>query len=179
MAGITTLEAANAYLREHFIPDYQTQFTRPPADPASAFVPLGDAVDLDQLLADEAERVVSKDNVVSVEGLALQLAKQCGRRSCAGLRVLVRRHLTGEHTVWRGPPCLGRYDAEGRPLDGPRPRALKPLRPRPRPLPTPRPKNARAHLAQDAKFRGDPYRDIPPHGSRRRLGPRLPIGPGE
>jgi transposase len=179
VAGITTLEAANAYLREHFIPDYQTQFTRPPADPASAFVPLGDAVDLDQLLADEAERVVSKDNVVSVEGLALQLAKQRGRRSCAGLRVLVRRHLTGEHTVWRGPHCLGRYDAEGRPLDGPRPRALKPLRPRPRPLPTPRPKNARAHLAQDAKFRGDPYRDIPPHGSRRRLGPRLPIGPGE
>src|SRR5262249_33610437 len=150
--GITTLAAANAYLREQFIPDYQPQFTRPPADPATAFVPLGTAVDLDQLLADEAERVVGRDNVVSVEGLALQLAKQPGRRSCAGVRVLVRRHLTGEHTVWRGPQCLGRYDAQGRPLDGPRPRALKPLRARRRPPPISRPNNARAHLAQDAQF---------------------------
>ena len=49
MAGITTLEAANAYLREQFIADYNREFTRPPADPASAFVPLGAAVDLDQL----------------------------------------------------------------------------------------------------------------------------------
>jgi hypothetical protein len=105
LAGITTLEAANAYLREQFLPDYHTQFTRPPADPASAFVPLGDTVDLDQLLAAEAERVVGRDNVVSFEGVALQLAKPPGRRSCAGLRVTVRHPLSREHTVWRGPQC--------------------------------------------------------------------------
>jgi Winged helix-turn helix len=181
VAGITTLEAANAYLREQFIPDYNREFTRPPADPASAFVPLGAALDLDQLLAEDGERLVGRDNVVSFEGLALQLAKQRGRRSCTGLRVLVRRHLTGEHTVWRGPQCLGRFDAQGRPLDGPRPRA--PKRPPP-PLRGPsasRPKNARAHLAQDATVRGRPYRDIPPREAppRRRRGPRLPVGPGD
>jgi hypothetical protein len=181
VAGITTLEAANAYLRDQFIADYNREFTRPPADPANAFVPLGDTVDLDQLLAEEGERLVGRDNVVSFEGLALQLAKQPGRRSCTGLRVLVRRHLTGEHTVWRGPQCLGRYDATGRPLDGPRPRASKLPRLPPRSRPASRPKNARAHLAQDAKFRGHPYRDIPPHGPRprRRRGPRLPVGPGD
>jgi transposase len=181
VAGITTLEAANAYLRDQFIPDYHTQFTRPPADPASAFVPLGDAVDLDQLLAEDGERLVGRDNVVSFEGVALQVAKQPGRRSCAGLRVTVRRHLSGEHTVWRGPQCLGRYDATGRPLAGPRPRAPQPPRAPHRGLPAARPKNARAHWAQDAKFRGRPYRDIPPHEARprRRRGPRLPVGPGE
>jgi Winged helix-turn helix len=181
VAGITTLEAANAYLREQFLPDYHTQFTRPPADPASAFVPLGDTVDLDQLLADEAERVVGRDNVVSFEGVALQLAKQPGRRSCAGLRVTVRHHLSREHTVWRGPQCLGRYDATGRPLDGPRPRAPKLPRSLHRSHPASRSKNARAHLAQDAKFRGRRSSDIPPHPSRsrRRRGPRLPVGPGE
>jgi hypothetical protein len=181
VAGITTLEAANAYLCEQFLPDYHTQFTRPPADPASAFVPLGAALDLDQLLADEAERVVGRDNVVSFEGVALQLAKQPGRRSCAGLRVTVRYHLSREHTVWRGPQCLGRYDATGRPLDGPRPRAPKRPRSPHRGHPASRPKNARAHLAQDAKFRGRRSRDIPPHPSRprRRRGPRLPVGPGE
>jgi len=180
VAGITTLEAANAYLREQFIADYNSEFTRPPADPASAFVPLGAALDLDQLLAEDGERLVGRDNVVSFEGVALQLAKQPGRRSCTGLRVLVRRHLTGEHTVWRGPQCLGRYDGQGRPLDGPRPRAPKLLRRLQRGRPASRPKSARAHWAQDAKFRGHPYQAIPPHGprSRRRRGPRLPVGPG-
>jgi hypothetical protein len=46
----------------------------------------------------------------------LQLAKQPGRRSCTGLRVLVRRHLDGRHSVWLGSRCLGRYDARGRAL---------------------------------------------------------------
>ena len=46
-AGITTVAAANRYLHDHFIADYNATFTRPPADPASAFVALGD-VDLEQ-----------------------------------------------------------------------------------------------------------------------------------
>jgi transposase len=181
VAGITTLEAANAYLRDQFIPDYQTQFTHPPADPASAFVPLGDRVDLEHLLAEDAERLVGRDNVVTFEGLALQLAKQPGRRSCAGLRVTVRRHLSGTHTVWRGLHCLGRYDAQGRPLDGPRLRAPTLPRRLQRGRLAVRPKNARAHLAQDAQLRGRPYRDIPPHRARPRprRGPRLPVGPAE
>jgi hypothetical protein len=180
VAGITTLEAANAYLREQFIADYNSEFSRPPTDPASAFVPVGEAVDLDHLLAEDGERLVGRDNVVPFEGLALQLAKQPGRRSCTGLRVLVRRHLTGEHTVWRGPQCLGRYDATGRPLDAPRPRAPKLSRAPSRGRPASRPKNARAHVAQDAPFRGRPSRDTPlKTHSRRRHGPRLPVGPGE
>jgi hypothetical protein len=181
VAGISTLEAANAYLREQFIPDYQTQFTRPPADPASAFSPLGDGVDLEPLFTADDERVVGRDNVVSVEGVALQLAKQPGRRSCAGLRVTVRRHLSGEHTVWRGPQCLGRYDALGRPLDGPRPRAPKrPWRPR-RPLPVARPKTARAHLPSGGPRMRGPLSHHPPIRAPRayRRGPRLPVGPGE
>jgi hypothetical protein len=92
------------------------------------FAPLRDA-DLDQLLCHEEERTVGRDNVVVLEGLALQLAKQPGRRSCAGLRVTVRRHLSGVHTVWRGPHCLGHYDAGGQPQPGPRPRPPKPLPP--------------------------------------------------
>jgi transposase len=44
-----------------------------------------------------------------LDGRCLQLAKQPGRRTCAGLRVTVRRHLNGEHSIWRGPRRLGRY----------------------------------------------------------------------
>jgi hypothetical protein len=113
VAGITTVAAANRYLRERFIPAFNTEFARPPADPASAFVPLG-RVDLDQILCVEEERVVGRDNVVVLGGVALQVAKQPGRRSCAGLRVLVRRHLDGQYSIWYGARCLGRYDRQGR-----------------------------------------------------------------
>jgi len=115
VANITTVIAVNRYVRERFIPAFNTEFARPPADPTSACVPLG-RVDLDQILCVEEERVVSRDNVVTLAGVALQVAKQPGRRSCAGLRVLVRRHLDGPYSIWYGARCLGRYDRQGRAL---------------------------------------------------------------
>src|SRR5467141_4076552 len=113
LAGITTVPAANRYLRERFLPAFNDEFGRPPADPAPAFVPLG-RVDLEQMLCLEEERVVGRDNVVTADRVALQLAKQPGRRTCAGLRVLIRRHLSGHYSVWYGARCLGRYDGQGR-----------------------------------------------------------------
>jgi hypothetical protein len=115
VAGITTVAAANRYVRDRFLPALNAEFGRPPADPASAFVPLG-RVDLEQILCVEEERTVGRDNVVMTERLPLQLSKQPGRRTCAGLRVLVRRHLSGQHSIWYGGRCLGRYDATGQPL---------------------------------------------------------------
>ena len=116
VAQITTLEAANAYLTDVFLPHYNATFARPPRDAASAFVPLGGA-DLDLILCHEEERVVAPDNTVTLGRQVLQIAPQPGRRTCAGLRVIVRRHLDGGYTVSRGPHRLARYDALGRPVD--------------------------------------------------------------
>jgi transposase len=116
VAGIRTVAAANRYLTERFLPTYNATFTRPPADPHAAFVPLGRS-DLDQILCHEEERIVAPDNTVVLGGLRLQIDKQRGRRTCVGLRVLVRRHLDGRHSVWWGPRCLGRYSATGRLLE--------------------------------------------------------------
>jgi len=115
VAGIGTVAAANRYLRERFLPDFNARFGRPPTDPAGAFVPVGPH-DLDQILCHEEERVVARDNTVSLDRVVLQISKQRGRRSCAGLHVLVRRHLDGQHSVWWGPRCLGRFDPHGRTL---------------------------------------------------------------
>lgn len=115
VAGIHTVAAANQYLRERFIPDYNATFGRAPADPTSAFVPVG-AGDLEQILCHEEERTVARDNTVRLDGVVLQIDKQRGRRSCTGLHVLVRRHLDGRHSIWWGPRCLGRYTASGRAL---------------------------------------------------------------
>src|SRR5215510_3009799 len=115
LAGITTVSAANRYLRDRFLPAFNAEFGRPPRDPDSAFVAVG-AVDLEQILCLETERVVAPDNVVVLDRVTLQLAQQPGRRTCAGLHVLIRRHLNGQHSVWYGGRCLGRYDAHGRAL---------------------------------------------------------------
>jgi len=57
--GIRTMEAANRYIAEHFLPSYNLEFGRAPSDPASAFVSLGGA-DLNQILCFEEERVVQR-----------------------------------------------------------------------------------------------------------------------
>ena len=110
VAGITTVPAANRYLHERFLATYDARFTHAPADPASAFVPLG-TVDLTHILCHEETRTVAPDNTVALEGVRLQIDKQPGRRTCEGLRVLVRRHLDGGHCVWYGARCFGHYDA--------------------------------------------------------------------
>lgn len=127
VAGIQTLDAANRYLTETFLPVHNATFARAPRDPASAFVPLGD-VDLDPILCHAEDRVVARDNTVSFGRRVLQIASQPGRRSCAGLRVTVREHLDGRLTITHGARGFGTYAADGPPLD-----AAGPVDTRPRP----------------------------------------------
>jgi len=115
VAGIRTLAAANRYLRDRFVPAFNAEFGRPPADPTAAFVPLGGA-DLDEILCHEELRTVAPDNTVCLAGVRLQIAKQRGRRTCAGLQVVIRRYLQGTHAIWWGTRCLGRYSPTGQPL---------------------------------------------------------------
>jgi hypothetical protein len=111
--GIRTLDAANRYLADRFVPNYNLEFGRAPTDPASAFVSLG-TVDLNQILCMEEERIVQRDNTVSWEGVRLQVPKQRGRITCAGVPVCVRRHLDRTYSVWRATQCLATYDSRGR-----------------------------------------------------------------
>jgi transposase len=116
VAGIRTTERANQFLRDRFLPAYNTEFARPAADATSVFVPLGET-ELDAILCHEEERVVAKDNTVQLDGVRLQLDKQPGRVTCAGLSVILRRHLDGTHSVLWGKRTLGRYDPRGRRLE--------------------------------------------------------------
>jgi len=127
VAEIRTPAGANRYLRERFLPAFNIEFARAPTDPTAAFVPLG-RTDLDQILCHEEERVVALDNTVRLDGVVLQLAKQRGRRSCAGLRVLLRRHLDGRHSVWWGTRCLGQYASSGHPWPAATRTSIPPLR---------------------------------------------------
>jgi transposase len=113
VARIRTLEAANRYLDEHFVPDYNLEFAGSPADPQPVFVS-AQPYDLRQILCFEEPRVVARDNTVSWEALRLQIPRQRGRLTCAGLQVLVRRHLDGSYSVWHGTRPLAHFDPRGR-----------------------------------------------------------------
>jgi transposase len=102
VAGIRGVDAANRYLRDVYVPQHNATFRRAPVDAANAFVPAG-AVDLDPILCQQDERLVAPDNTVVVGGQALQIERQRGRRTYAGLRVLVRQHLDGRITLTRPP----------------------------------------------------------------------------
>jgi transposase len=115
-AGITTIEGANRYLRERYVPAHNAELSWEPADSTSAFVALGD-VELSEIFYDCVERTVRKDNTVSIDGVVLQIAKQPGRQTCSGAGVEVRRHLDGSYTIHRGKAqSWGWYDAAGRAL---------------------------------------------------------------
>lgn len=115
-ARIRSIESANRYLNEQFLPAYNIEFSRPPAEVASAFVALG-TVPLESILCWEEERCVARDNTVQLDAVRMQIDKQPGRATCAGLTVSLRRHLDGTHTVIWGKRVLGRYDARGKRLE--------------------------------------------------------------
>jgi len=117
VARVRTVDAANRYLRDRFIESYNVRFSRPARERSWAFVPPTRWMDLEQILCHEEARKVGRDNVVILDGVTLQIGPQPGRRTCAGAHVQTRRHLDGRHTVWLGTRCLGRYDADGRPMD--------------------------------------------------------------
>jgi hypothetical protein len=116
LAKARSLAEANTYIRDRYLPGHNQAFAVEPRESESAFVGAG-GVDLDDVFCREVVRQVGKDNVVTLGPVALQLAKQPGRRSCAGLAVIVKQRLDGSLSVHRGTQIFGRYDDNGRPMD--------------------------------------------------------------
>lgn len=116
LARARTLEAANAYIRDTYLEVHNRAFAVEPQDVESAFTSAG-AADLDDIFARETIRQVGKDNVVTCGKTVLQVSKQPGRKTCAGLAVLVRQRMDGRWSIHRGTQLLGRYEADGRPVE--------------------------------------------------------------
>ena len=117
LANVRSSERANGFITDTFLPRYNEEFARSPADPATAFVTAGGA-ELDQILCIEEARTIGRDNTLVLDNVRLQVPKQPGRATCTGLAVLARRHLDGSHSIWWGRRCLGRFDPRGRAQSG-------------------------------------------------------------
>jgi hypothetical protein len=116
LRGIRSLEAANRFLREHYITEFNARFQVPAAQRGSAFVRRSSR-DLDLIFALQFERTVNRDNTVSIQNLRLQIEPVRWRATLAGCTVMVHQHLDGTFTLTHGPQRLGHYSAEGVPLE--------------------------------------------------------------
>ncbi|HEX9742153.1 MAG TPA: ISNCY family transposase [Nitrospiraceae bacterium] len=112
LAGISTIAAANRYIRDTYLPAHNARFARPPALAESAFVAV-DAAQLREILCVQEERVVARDNTVAYERRRLQLPESPLRPHYVKARVVVREYPDGTLAVFHGPRLLARYDAAG------------------------------------------------------------------
>src|SRR4029077_10912936 len=110
-------EAANWFLREEYIAEFNRRFQVAPRQRGNAFVPCRNR-DLERIFSLQFERSVNRDNTVSFQNLSLQIERVRWRAALAGCQVLVHQHLDGNLSLTHGPHYLGRFDAEGRPLSG-------------------------------------------------------------
>jgi transposase len=111
-ASITTIDAANAFIREVYLPAHNARFARPAALPETAFV-TADAAVLVETLCVHEERVVARDNTVSYGRLKLQLPESPLRHHFVKARVRVHEYPDGALAIFHGPRCLARYSAQG------------------------------------------------------------------
>jgi transposase len=109
---IQTLEAANQFLREHYVAEFNQRFQVAPTQRGSAFVPCRSR-NLERIFSLQFERTVNRDNTVSFQNLSLQLERVGWRGTLAGCQVTVHQHLDGTVSITHGPHCLGRYTAQG------------------------------------------------------------------
>jgi transposase len=112
LAGITTQEAANQFLRERYIGAFNAKFTAPAAERGSAFRRTRRR-DLNWIFSVQTERVVAKDNTVTIKERTWQIDKTRFRHTLAGCTVTVHDHLDGSVSILYGPHVVGRFNENG------------------------------------------------------------------
>jgi len=115
--NLTTPEAANRFLKRTYVRQFNKKFAVQAAEQnETAFVPCCHP-DLDRVFSIQTERTVNRDNTVKFNNLILQIDKQGWRGSMDGCRVIVYQHFKDTITIGFGPHRLGKYSADGVPLN--------------------------------------------------------------
>jgi transposase len=117
LAGITTLEEANCFLRQHYIGEFNRRFTVLAQEKGTALRKCARR-DLDLVFSVQTERVVAKDNTVAIGNRWWQIEKCRWKRTLAGQTVTIHQHLDGGVSIYWGPHRVAHFP-EGRGNDAP------------------------------------------------------------
>jgi transposase len=112
LAEIVTMEAADAFLRDIYIPAHNARFAVKAEQEGSAFIAIP-GIDLGEILCVQEERQVGNDNCVSFNRLKLQIPASPLRAHFVKAQVKVRHYHDGTLAIFHGQRCLGRYDHKG------------------------------------------------------------------
>ena len=112
LKNIQTIDEANKYLKEVFIPRHNQHFTVEAKDPTSAYVKCV-GIDLKNILCIQEERTVQADNTIRYNNLILQIPKNEYRHHYAKTKVDVHSFEDGSLEVFYGHISIGRYDMLG------------------------------------------------------------------
>jgi transposase len=112
LAGITTVEDANKFLREEYIKEFNSKFSVPAAEKGTAFRRTSRG-DLNWIFTVQTERVVGKDNTVAIGDRLWQIDKTRFRSTLAGSTVTIHEHLDETVSIRFGPHVVGRFDSKG------------------------------------------------------------------
>lgn len=112
LAGITTVEAANAWLAEHYLAQHNVAFAVAPEQEGTAFVPDRMGAWRDALCIQE-ERRVGNDNTVVWHRLRLQIPPGPLRSHYVRAMVRVHEYPDGRLAIYHGPHRLAGYTAAG------------------------------------------------------------------
>src|SRR6266478_4499902 len=115
LAGITTVEGANTFLRESYIGEFNSKFSVPAEEKGTAFRRTSRR-DLNWIFTVQTERVVEKDNTVAIKDRWWQIDKTRFRNSLAGSTVTIHEHLDETVSIRYGPHVVGRYSSTGQKL---------------------------------------------------------------
>lgn len=115
LAGIATVEGANQFLRDGYIAEFNRKFAVSAVEKGTAFRPCGRR-DLEWVFSVQNQRMVAKDNTVTLRERAWQLEQSRWRCTLAGCTVTIHEHLNGTVSVRYGPHLVGRFTANGAPL---------------------------------------------------------------
>jgi transposase len=107
LAGITTLDGANRFLRQHYIAEFNRKFEVKALVRGTVFRRCGRS-DLGWIFSIQTERVVAKDNTVAIRDQWWQLDKSRWRHTLAGQTVTIHQHLDGRVSIRYGPHVVGR-----------------------------------------------------------------------
>jgi transposase len=118
LAGITTPEQANRFLRDHYIAEFNAKFAVAAAEKGSAFR-RPTRTDLEWIFTVQTERAVAKDNTFTLQNQIWQIDQTRWRHSLAGCTVSIHEHLDETISARYGPHVVGRYNRNGDPLPKP------------------------------------------------------------
>jgi transposase len=112
---ITEMEAANRYIEQVYLPAFNEEFSQPPLEEGSAFVPLIGA-NLNEILCEQYDRTVGGDNCVSFNGKKLQIPADKHRCHYVKANIRVHCYENDSMAVFHGPRRLADYDGDGKPV---------------------------------------------------------------